>query len=114
MPRRIDNFTSYFHRKQRDLYFVTFTQATKDPMGFQPVRDCEAIDGRRELLDWLREKLPSTDVGPILPFDSDSGLIAIPYDGSIYARRPGEIRKPLGGARRQIDRFALAVLPLHA
>lgn len=32
MPRRIDNFTSYFHRKKRDLYFVTFTQATKDPM----------------------------------------------------------------------------------
>lgn len=84
MPRRIDNFTSYFHRKQRDLYFVTFTQATKDPMGFPAVRDCEAIDGRRELLDWLREKLPSTDVGPILPFDSDSGFIAMPYDGSIY------------------------------
>lgn len=34
MPRRIDNFTSYFHRKKRDLYFVTFTQVKKDPMGF--------------------------------------------------------------------------------
>ncbi len=84
MPRRIDNFTSYFHRKKRDLYFVTFTQVKKDPMGFPAVQDYEAIPGRRELLKWIQENLPDTKVGPILPFDSDSGFIAIPYDGSIY------------------------------
>ena len=75
MPRRIDNFTSYFHRKKRDLYFVTFTQVKKDPMGFP---------GRRELLKWIQENLPDTKVGPIFAYDSDSGFISMPYDGTIY------------------------------
>ena len=84
MPRRIDNFTSYFHRKKRDLYFVTFTQVKKDPMGFPAVQDYEAIPGRRELLKWIQENLPDTKVGPIFAYDSDSGFISMPYDGTIY------------------------------
>lgn len=84
MPRRIDNFTSYFHRKKRDLYFVTFTQVKKDPMGFPSVQDYEAIPGRRELLKWIQENLPDTKVGPFFAYDSDGGFISMPYDGTIY------------------------------
>lgn len=29
MPMFVHNFTSYFHEKQRDLYFVTFSQVKK-------------------------------------------------------------------------------------
>lgn len=113
MPRRIDNFTSYFHRKKRDLYFVTFTQVKKDPMGFPAVQDYEAIPGRRELLKWIQENLPDTKVGPIFAYDSDSGFISMPYDGTIYleftpktwrnsntfGKRPTAIRSiPVGSA----------------
>lgn len=31
MPMFVHNFTSYFHEKQRDLYFVTFSQVKKGP-----------------------------------------------------------------------------------
>ena len=89
MPRRIDNFTSYFHRKKRDLYFVTFTQVKKDPMGFPAVQDYEAIPGRRELLKWIQENLPDTKVGPIFAHDSDSGFISMPMTArSIWNLRP--------------------------
>ena len=33
MPMFVNNFTSYFHEKQRDLYFVTFSQVKKGPLG---------------------------------------------------------------------------------
>lgn len=101
MPRRIDNFTSYFHRKKRDLYFVTFTQVKKDPMGFPAVQDYEAIPGRRELLKWIQENLPDTKVGPIFAYDSDSGFIAMPYDGSIYVDfTPEDLRNSKAVGRR--------------
>lgn len=33
MPMFVHNFTSYFHEKQRDLYFVTFSQVKKRAAG---------------------------------------------------------------------------------
>ena len=52
MPMFVHNFTSYFHEKQHDLYFVTFSQVKKGPLGLPDVQDYEAIPGRRELLKW--------------------------------------------------------------
>lgn len=75
MPMFVHNFTSYFHEKQRDLYFVTFSQVKKGPLGLPDVQDYEAIPGRRELLKWIKENLPETKVGPIFAYDSDSGFI---------------------------------------
>lgn len=39
MPMFVHNFTSYFHEKQRDLYFVTFSQVKKGPLGLPDVQD---------------------------------------------------------------------------
>ena len=58
MPMFVHNFTSYFHEKQRDLYFVTFSQVKKGPLGLPDVQDYEAIPGRRELLKWIKKISP--------------------------------------------------------
>lgn len=78
MPMFVHNFTSYFHEKQRDLYFVTFSQVKKGPLGLPDVQDYEAIPGRRELLKWIKENLPETKVGPIFAYDSDSASSRCP------------------------------------
>lgn len=93
MPMFVHNFTSYFHEKQRDLYFVTFSQVKKGPLGLPDVQDYEAIPGRRELLKWIKENLPETKVGPIFAYDSDSGFITMPYDGSIFLEFAPEDQK---------------------
>lgn len=85
MPRLIDNFSSYFFKKQRDLYFIVFTGVKKDPLSGFPLSEAyQKIPGREELLRWFAENLPDTEVGPIYTFTSDSGIIAAPYDGSLY------------------------------
>lgn len=93
MPMFVHNFTSYFHEKQRDLYFVTFSQVKNGPLGLPDVQDYEAIPGRRELLKWIEENLPDTKVGPIFAYDSDSGFITMPYDGSIFLEFAPEDQK---------------------
>lgn len=93
MPMFVHNFTSYFYEKQRDLYFVTFSQVKKGPLGLPDVQDYEAIPGRRELLKWIKENLPDTKVGPIFAYDSDSGFITMPYDGSIFLEFAPEDQK---------------------
>lgn len=57
------------------------------------VQDYEAIPGRRELLKWIEENLPDTKVGPIFAYDSDSGFITMPYDGSIFLEFAPEDQK---------------------
>ena len=85
MPQLVENFSSYFFKKQRDLYFIVFTGVKKDPLtGFTLSEDYEKIPGREELLRWFAENLPDTEVGPIYTFTSDSGIIVAPYDGSLY------------------------------
>ena len=85
MPRLINTITSYFFKKQRDLYFVRFTQV--DRSGFMGMpKNCvpSQIPGRKELLTWLKENMPHVEVGPIYTFTSESGFIVAPYDGSLY------------------------------
>lgn len=41
----------------------------------------------------IEENLPDTKVGPIFAYDSDSGFITMPYDGSIFLEFAPEDQK---------------------
>lgn len=84
MPQLVHNITTYFFEKQRDLYFIRFTQVDRSFMGLAENCVPDEIPGRKELLIWLKENLPHVEVGPIYTFTSDSGLLIAPYDGSLY------------------------------
>lgn len=83
MPRLINTITSYFFKKQRDLYFVRLSQV--DRSGFMGMaKHCvpSQIPGHKELLTWLKENMPHVEVRPIYTFTSDSGFIVARYSYS--------------------------------
>ncbi len=83
MPQLIHTITSYFFEKKRDLYFIRFN-VPRNVLGFTQEESLDAIPGRDELLAWLSDNMPHVEKGPIFTFKDDSGVIAAPYDGSIY------------------------------
>lgn len=57
MPMFVHNFTSYFHEKQRDLYFVTFSQV-KRASGIARRSGLRSHPGTPRLLKWIKKISP--------------------------------------------------------
>ena len=91
MPDIVRCFDDYFAEKKRDLYFITFGksfQLSLRPLGkYINHEELDNIDsdppGREEIIAWLAEHLPNTEVAPLFPISWDSGIICLPYDGTI-------------------------------
>lgn len=85
MPQLVDTISTYFFKKQRDLYFVRFNDVKRGVFDApEGDFDWQKIPGRQELLDWLSENMPEIEVGKIFLYKDDDGILQMPYDGSIY------------------------------
>ncbi len=86
MPMLVHTYTSYFREKQKDLYFIRFSFPDRELGDFfnLALYDENEIPGRAELLAWIKDNLPETEVGPIYTFHDDDGFLAAPYDGTLY------------------------------
>lgn len=93
MPHIVRCIDDYFTQKKRDLYFITFGKTALHSNCNQLLDDDINSDdwdaftseppGRDEMLSWLAEHLPDVEVAPLFAITWDSGIICMPYDGTI-------------------------------
>lgn len=92
MPMIVCCIDDYFNQKWRDLYFIVFGKEDGEwRVSSQLLADDEDLladersdpPGREEMLAWLAEHLPQVKVAPLFTHTWDSGIISVPYDGTI-------------------------------
>ena len=93
MPMIVRCIDDYFTQKRRDLYFIVFgkedgewrvsSQLLADNDDDLLADERSDPPGREEMLAWLAEHLPQVKVAPLFTHTWDSGIISVPYDGTI-------------------------------
>lgn len=73
--------SDYFDQERKDLYHIEFTGLKNNDAVTSETIVNHA--GRNELLAWFAEHLHDIKIEPIYTFTWKSGILAMPYDGTI-------------------------------